>query len=336
MNKVLKSHIKNVLQEAHKAKLATHLSLKIGSFDSEKIINIHEGQACEQSFYDLASLTKILGTAMAVAMAIDEGRLSLKECPFSGWPKLTIESLLNHSSGHKAHIKFYEDKNLTRYNFLANKETIYEQLFALKPEFELGQKKIYSDLNFMALAYLLEKTYQTDLWTIFNKAWSKAKLSTLDLAFLPSSSSKNSMKKIVSTGTWPQARVHDDNCFMMGGLSGHAGLFGTSATVFLLGQYFLRCFYGPQNRFEKVLQYFAKNYLAFFPAEQKGSTRAFSNRTFGHFGFSGTALWVDPLANHGQGLVVSFLTNRVFCKTSAEEIYILRKKIFALAVKAFS
>ncbi|MCA9506872.1 MAG: serine hydrolase [Myxococcales bacterium] len=317
--------------------LATSISLSV-ICGNEKIV-IHCGYSkknnatSKASIYDLASLTKILGTTIAVAHAVATEKIALNERPFACWPLITIESLLNHTSGLKNHIKFYELAGISENNFSLNRQIIFDALFKQKPLYSVGEKHTYSDLNFLALGYLLEQRLKRPLFALFCDSWKSLGLKRL--SWLPSESSTTS-SFIAQTSTDNRARVHDDNCYYLGGIAGHAGIFATLDQVAFLGEYFLRCYKNPSDSIQECIKYFAQKHLGFFQSNSKGSTQALSPHAFGHFGFSGTSLWVDPQSHKKPGMSIALLTNRVFSSKEPSEIFNLRMKIHSLAARFMS
>ena len=113
----------------------------------------------------------------------------------------------------------------------------------------------------------------------------------------------------------------------MGGLAGHAGLFGDLMSVKNIGRYFLSAFKAQKNPTEMVIADFARRGIAFDKPQPKGTTRHLSKEAFGHFGYTGTSLWIDPTACQSQGLVIALLTNRVNYSEKPEGIFWLRLAI---------
>ncbi len=329
---MLSSKLLAILEEAYDKDIASSLSLFVGQgLKSEGDIKLHVGHSCknplvktnEHTLYDLASLTKIIGTTPSIAQAIIEKRLSLNLKPFLSWPDTTIKQLLAHTSGLVAHKKFYEDKKIS-------KNYIYEQLFLENPI--STNTRVYCDLGFMALGYLLEKMYHSSLNEIFTrlffmqhwrfKSFISSKSATLHPTIAPTD-------KLIS------GQVNDLNCYYMGGLAGHAGLFGDLDNVSRVARFFLKSYKDPKAPLEKLLKYFMINYLSFDKPTPSGSGSAFSHQAFGHFGFTGTSLWIDPQACANEGAIIVLLTNRVYKSQKSEGIFWLRKKINDCVIKHF-
>lgn len=343
----MKTKLTKILQEAYDKEIASSLSLYMGCTDlnNDNDLSLHLGYTSKQqliqtndcTLYDLASLTKIIGTTTAIAQAMIEKRFSLKTSPFVEWPNVCIENLLAHTAGFVAHRKFYDDAEINGMSFLESKKYIYEKLF--KEIVLSNNNRLYCDLGFMLLGYLLENIYKSPLEEIFNRIFLEH-----SWHFKFFASKKNSMyyPSVAPTGMCDkrkkliQAQVHDLNCYYMGGLAGHAGLFGDILQVAKIARFFLSCYQNPHTPLQKVLNYFIINRLGFDHRTSNGSTKAFSRLAFGHFGFTGTSLWVDPSLCSKKGAFVILLSNRVFKSDKQDGIFWLRNKIHNCVVAELS
>lgn len=328
----LSSKLDQLLDQALEARIASSISLFVGNM--EQSLTLHRGSTAQgyptdnASIYDVASLTKILGTAVALAYALLQRKISLDEKPFACWPEIDVAHLMAHTSGLVAHIKFYEKAGVSTKDFLSNQNIMFEELFKQRPSWKVGEKRIYSDLNFLALGYLLEQRFKKKLFEIFLDAWHYAHLEPL--SFMPSHGvAQNPF--IVPTSHDQHPHVHDKNCYYLGGLAGHAGLFATLHQVVGFGEFFLRCAKNPTSPIEEYLRKFMRGHLAFDRPTPRGSIRALLPFAFGHFGYTGTSLWIDPQAHKQQGLIVALLTNRVFLNDQPQGIFWLRDRVHTLA-----
>lgn len=330
--------LQTIVNHAMQCGVASAISVWIKSGDVE--YSEHRGMMSgfipinDESLYDLASLTKIVGTAPAVAHALALGIMDLNEEPFPFWPKVSIKSLLAHTSGLAAHVKFYENPALNHKDFSNNAAIIYDDLFRQKPYAKTYERHLYSDLNFLALGYLLEQRFKKPLKTIFSESLAKIIRShereECRFYFCPSSSLE--LKNSVPTDAVERNVVHDQNCRALGGLAAHAGLFGSLKSLRIFAHVLARCYRHPSNAVEEHLSYFTKHFLAFHRSSPKGSTRALSPYAFGHFGFTGTSLWIDPINAAAEPLSVVLLTNRVYLNPkNASGIFHLRERIHSLA-----
>ncbi len=289
------------------------------------------------TIYDLASLTKVLITGLLCAKAIENGFLELtgKTYEYSSFflmadkHEVTIEKLLTHISGFTAWKPVYL---LTKSNdFYALMNTVAE----IPNENLPNTKVVYSDLNFITLGLILEKIHDSSLNEIA-KAEIFASLNLQNTFYNPPQELKkqiaasefgNEFEKQmcvekgfdVSKYKWRERQiwgeVHDGNAYFMNGVSGHAGLFSNVFDVFRIAQQFL----ANQTTLLKpeTCALFRTNFtpglnearsIAFQLAETKDSTAsaALARDSFGHLGFTGTSLWIEPETER----IFILLTNR--------------------------
>jgi CubicO group peptidase (beta-lactamase class C family) len=186
----------------------------------------------------------------------------------------------------------------------------------------------------MALGFFLERYYKKPLFDIFVDSWAAYNIKH-DFKYFPSKppSYLENQKNIATTGFCYRrqklicGQVHDRNCYFMGGLAGHAGLFSTLDTVKSMGQFFLKAIKDPQSELDYYLSSYAKAGLGFDKPSIRGTNRHLSLTAFGHFGFTGTSVWIDPQACQKEGIIIALLTNRVNCSEKPEGIFDLRLKI---------
>lgn len=339
----LKSTLQRITEEALQRQIASSISLLVGfsDHDSPQDIIIHQGYTAPQvatgdeTIYDLASLTKILGTTLAIAKAINDGTTSLDEIPFSSWPHGSIRSLLAHTAGLPAHKRFYEDLSLSKHDFHHNRTLITQDLL-LQPTHQTTER-LYSDLGFMALGFLLEERYKKPLWNIFGDTW-KAFGITPAFSWFPSSLPKSENTLVAPTfcrarNAYLRGQVHDANCWYLGGLAGHAGLFGTLQSVRVFGQALLLWHHNPRHHLHNLIADFMHNGLGFDKPAADGSNYCLSPQAFGHFGYTGVSLWIDP-ALGPNGTMIALLTNRIHESKQPEGIFWLRKTINEAVVES--
>ena len=301
------------------------------------------------TIYDLASLTKPLVTGLLCAKLIEKGEIYLDDkiakylSSFENDEKrgITIENLLTHTSGFPAWKPFYLTEN-GKYKT----ENILSQIVSEPLINSLNLKVVYSDFNFITLGFMLEKIHSERLDEIAKKeifallklqntfynppkglqkriaASEKGNLFEKQMITERSIESEKSQiqnpkSKIQNRMVWGE--VHDGNCYFMNGVSGHAGLFSTAEGVFKIAQQFL----ANQTTLLKpeTCKLFRTNYtenlnearsIAFQLAETKDSTAslALSKDSFGHLGFTGTSLWIEPETER----IFILLTNRTHAR----------------------
>ena len=272
----------------------------------------------EDTVFDLASLTKVLATSLLVMRHVERGALALDDPIrqyFDLWhgtdrEDVTIRDLLAHCSGLTAHFPFYKDHQ--------GRPAFERAICATPLEYAPRSKSIYSDLGFMLLGFLLERG--APLAAQFDAMLAQMG-SIQDLQFHPPEAWK---KKTAPTELDPWrgrllvGEVHDENAFALGGAAGHAGLFGTASAVGEAARHLLQVLDGRTGAFRKdTLETFiakragipgssrALGWDTMLPTSSCGTKM--SPRSFGHTGFTGTSLWIDP----ERPLYIILLTNRV-------------------------
>jgi len=296
------------------------------------------------TIYDLASLTKIIATTTAAMICIDRNLFKLDDPVYkyipgfseNGKENILIKNLLLHNSGLPAWKKFY-DKNL-------GTESIINNIYSIKPEYSAGTKTVYSDLGIIVLGKLIEKVAEKKLDEFCE-----------DEIFLPLNMNKtffnppNSVNyKIPPTEIddyWRnklvQGEVHDETSSLLGGVAGHAGLFSTAKDLSKLCQMMLD--EGKYNGTQFIKPETIKLFMKRFSPEStralgwdtKSVTRSsagnkFSKTSFGHTGFTGTSIWIDP----ERKLFVVFLTNRVYPSRENKKIINVRPKLHNAVIEA--
>lgn len=270
-----------------------------------------------ETIYDLASLTKVIGTTTAVMILFDEGRIQL-DAPvvtylpeFTGGYKdsVTVRQLLEHRSGLPA------DRDLWR---MAHTPAEARQIVLEAPlECKPGQCYIYSDLGAITLGMMVERVTGQGL-DVFLHERVFAPLGMVNTFFKPADSLKS---RVAPTEVSPprgyplQGEVHDENAYALGGVAGHAGLFSTASDLSIFAQMILEGgeYKGVRIVSDSTVKLFTtraagSRALGWAMADgQWGSGRFMSEGSFGHVGYTGTSLWIDP----DREMFVILLTNRV-------------------------
>lgn len=315
------------------------------------LANIFTGQAMTtETIFDLASLTKPLATTPAVMLLIKEKRLALAQTIASVLPEfrqteketITIEQLLAHHSGLPDYRPYYE--TLRDIPPAKRKARLRELLVEEPLANPVGETAVYSDLGFMVLNWLVETVAGKTLDRLAEERIYKPLGLKL---FFPGLGGKKGEARFAATENCPwrktvlQGAVHDDNAYVVGGVEGHAGLFGTAeavngflarlsavyaekdALVFadppLLRRFFTRC-----KNSERALGFDT-------PAKKDASCgRHFSKESVGHLGFTGTSFWLDL----EKRIIVVLLTNRVHPNRENVAIRAFRPKIHDLVMES--
>lgn len=285
--------------------------------------------------FDLASLTKPLVTALAVAELISSGQLSLKTFLQDVLPDargtdkamITIDMLLRHRSGLPAHRPYFKMLDVPVPGFDA-RNSLRRQVLAEPLEYEPGSGEVYSDLGFILLAWVVEhlSCVRLDAF-VYERVFKPLKIN--DLFFNPLCSDftrygrDKSASLFAATSHCPwrekmiKGEVEDENAWAAGGIEGHAGLFGTAFGVYRLCRQILKALENKETKVinSSVIRCFAdKNNGMLRPAgfdspseKNASSGRFFSKQSIGHLGFTGTSFWIDP----EKSLIAVLLTNRV-------------------------
>ncbi len=287
----------------------------------------------DDTIFDLASLTKVLATTPLLMRLVERGGLGLDDPVASHVPawqgvdreRVTIRDLLSHSSGLPAHQPFY----LTR----AGREAIERAICATPLDYAPGTKSVYSDLGFMLLGFILGNTAALEVQF---EALRVQMQNPEELQFHPPNIWKPRTAP-TRVSEWRSrllvGEVDDDNAWALGGAAGHSGLFGTAASVGTFARHTLQVLGGRSGAFQReTMRLFVTR------REVPGSSRALgwdtmlptsscgtrmSSRAFGHTGFTGTSLWIDP----ENDVYVVLLTNRVHPDGSNNRIQEVRRAV---------
>jgi CubicO group peptidase (beta-lactamase class C family) len=273
------------------------------------------------TLYDLASLTKVVATTTMAMILVDEGKLDLDRpvgelLPgFRGPGKeaVTVRHLLTHSSGLPATAPLFRE--------IQGREAYLERIQALDLTDPAGSRSVYSDLGIILLGEILERAAGEPL-EAFVRDRVFVPLGMRDTRFRPPPELR---PRIAPTELDPwrgrllQGEVHDENAFAMGGVAPHAGLFGTARDLARFAQMLLNrgTFNGRRLVSRETVDLFTRRAgipgsdraLGWDTKSAEGSSAGtlFSPRSFGHTGFTGTSVWIDP----ERRLFVILLTNRV-------------------------
>lgn len=275
--------------------------------------------ASVETIYDCASLTKVVVTLPLVLRLIDRGEVGLDD-PVSrylgdfaaeGKADVTVRHLLTHTSGLPAHVKLY-GHGWTR-------EQIVAEVMRQPKGYATGTQMVYSDLGFIALGELAAAVYGCPL----DEAARRYVFEPLGMAESLFCPGEELRPRIAATefvpeeGAYRWGAVHDENAYAMGGVSGHAGLFSTASDLAKYARMWLNG--GDGLLSERIVSCAVRSHTQGLPEANRGlgwvlkgdrwdaSGERMSARSYGHTGFTGTSLWIDP----ELGLYAVLLTNRV-------------------------
>jgi CubicO group peptidase (beta-lactamase class C family) len=299
--------------------------------------------ATGDTIFDLASLTKVVATATMAMRLIDAGRLGLDDrvgARLRVWTgsdrdEVTISDLLAHASGLTAYLPFFRD-HLGRREFEA-------AICALPLEYLPRSTSIYSDLGFILLGFILEDAGGADLQAQFREVARSFTDAPLD--FIPPAAWRS---RVAPTevdrwrGRLLVGEVHDENAWALGGIAGHAGLFGSAEAVGAFARAVLRTLGGRAGLASPLtMRRFATRtgvpdssralgWDTMLPTSSCGALM--SSTAIGHTGFTGTSLWID----RERDLYVVLLTNRVHPARDNDGIARVRPAVHDAVVRALA
>ncbi|MBV5339557.1 MAG: beta-lactamase family protein [Deltaproteobacteria bacterium] len=292
----------------------------------------------QQSIFDLASLTKVIATTPAVMKLLDEGRLSLQD-PLARWfpefkgsshENVTILNLLTHTSG------------LTDFEMSTEEamKTAIQKAAAEKNKLQPGNSFKYADINFILLGELVKRVSGKTL-DVYCREELFAPLLTQETMFLPT---LNLVGRIAPTLGIDRGTVQDRNARRLGSVAGHAGLFSSAEDLARFARLMLAggTLDGVRILSEAAVKQMISPVFCRNGTVQRGlgwdinspfsapKGRLFSETSFGHSGYSGSSIWIDPK----QDLFVILLTNRLNYR-NIRMFNQLRSDISTIAVAEF-
>ena len=301
------------------------------------------GPANARSIYDLASLTKVVGTTTAAMILVDEGRLDLDAAVVDYLPwwaaadpakeSVTVRHLLLHRAGLPPFRPFYLE--------MEGRDAYLSAIGQLELDYQPGTQTVYSDIGSMTVAFIIESLSGQGIDEFLEeRVWDR--LGMRDTGFRPPESLRNRIAPTevdaVFRNTHVHGVVHDENAYAIGGVAGHAGLFSTAADLAVLAQTLLDggrvagcereepdggresiCAAGVAGPVrlvsEETVTAFTKRFDSQSsralgwdtPGNRSSAGDYFTAAAFGHTGFTGTSIWIDPELD----MFVVLLTNRV-------------------------
>ncbi len=281
--------------------------------------------------YDLASLTKVLGLVPAIMLAVEEGTLDL-DAPINryvpgfagdGKERVTGRLLLAHASGMPAWAPLFREAT--------DRPEALQLASRLPLESPPGTREIYSDLGLIVLTQAVESVAGQRLDTLLQQRIF-GPLGMTSVGYLPPVKDR---EPIAPTELDPwrghvlRGEVHDENAAVMEGVSGHAGLFGSAGDLLTFAEWLLKqgdeqteaaavgaSYGGPSIRPSTVREFTRRQNLVpgssralgwDTPSPGGSAGRLLSPTSFGHTGFTGTSLWIDP----ERRVAIVLLSNRV-------------------------
>jgi CubicO group peptidase (beta-lactamase class C family) len=294
----------------------------------------------DSTLYDLASLTKIIATTTALMLLVDRGELQLDapvaryipEFSGPGRDAITVRHLLTHTSGLRPTLPLFREAR--------DSPAALRMVFAAAPVAPPGARVIYSDLNAILLGEIVHRVVGDPLDVVATREIFRP-LGLHRTLFRPG---RELLPQIAPTGLWRghavAGVVNDQNAARLGGVAGHAGLFASGADVARFAQFILREGTVPGGRLVRAETVRVFTTRATSPRQGTGQeARAlgwqalptgervssagtlFGPRSFGHTGWTGTSLWIDP----DRDLFVVLLANRAFAPRARRSFTLLHE-----------
>ncbi len=275
-----------------------------------------------KSIFDLASVSKVVGTTSAAMILVEQNKMSLDdkvikylpEFNNNGKDKVTVRNLLLHNSGLASFKKYYD--------VYSTADEVINDIMNLPLDNPTGEKYVYSDLGIITLQKVIEKTSGKSL-DVFLEENLFSKLEMNQTMYNPSNEIKNKCVPTELDDFWRmrllQGEVHDERAYMLNGVAGHAGLFSTVEDLSKFAMMMLN--YGEFEN-KRIISYEIIDEWTTKQSEQSdralgwdtksvegysSAGKYFSNDSFGHTGYTGTSIWIDK----ENKLFVILLSNRV-------------------------
>jgi len=318
--------------------------------------------------YDLASLTKPLSTVTAVALLIQAGRCQLHDRVESILPELagspigtaSIWHFLTHSSGLPGWRGYYERVSpnaaipATEEDRRRAREAVLRMIRDEALIYERGARSLYSDLGFLLLGMIVERCSGVPLQEFFRDQIASL-AGTSQLGFVPTEWADNFLQCARRRGsdvaptehdTWRGrllcGEVHDENAASLGGVAGHAGLFGTAEAVLAVTGAWLGAYHRRPSVLDALLvkEFTCRQTVVpgsswalgwDTPSPPSSAGRFLSEASFGHLGYTGTSVWIDPL----HELEIVLLSNRVHPTRKNERIKAFRPLIHEVVYRDY-
>ena len=346
-------HALSILSSAINARAFPACSLAVtdrGELVADKALgrftyDLSSTEVTTPSIFDLASLTKVVATTAMAMILYERGVLDLDAPITAIVPEftsaearrglVTLRMLLAHSSGLPAYEKIFL-RAQTREDFLCH-------AFAAELAAPPGTRAQYSDIGFIILGIALERLADESLDT-FCQREVFGPLAMTHTTFNPARALRESIPPTADDRTFRhrviQGEVQDENASVLGGVAGHAGLFSTADDLALFAHAMLNDGY-PILRPETVTLFTRRESAPEgtsralgwdTPSAPSQSGKYFGSRSFGHLGYTGTSLWIDP----DRQLSIALLTNRTWPDCQNQSIKQVRPAFHDAVVQALS
>lgn len=323
-------------------KKGNYMLYPFGSIDRD----VDGAAVSTETIYDLASLTKPLATVLSLLSLIESRKIRLNSrlddiFPIDRVPRekrnIKVWELMSHCSRLPAHRNYFIQA--LSIPLIKRKDFMIDAILSEDLLLPSLTNSMYSDLGYILLGYMVEEVSGTSLDAYFHENIAKP-FGVADKLYFSNVLNVRAKSECAPTEVCPWANiklrgeVHDDNCRVMGGTAGHAGLFGKAEGVLQLCET-LRDIWKGESNTDIISQKLLRRAFT----KVKGSTwtlgfdtpttlysssgKYFTKDTIGHLGFTGTSFWIDLR----RGIVVTLLTNRVNPSRKNERIKKFRPQL---------
>ncbi len=303
--------------------------------------------SADSTLYDLASLTKVIATTTAAMLLVDRGAVAIDapvgryvpEFNGPGTAPITVRQLLTHTSGLRA------DLTTDSIRGAPDAAALLQLVYRETPHVPPGTRVVYSDVNAVLLGEIVRRASGASL-DGFTAREITGPLALTETRFRPP---RDLLGRTAPTGLWRghavAGVVNDPTGAKLGGVAGNAGLFSSARDVATFAQFMLRDGRTPDGRAlvrPETVRAFTTRAVYFggategralgwqtLPTGERVSSAGsrFGPRSFGHTGWTGTSLWIDP----DRGVFVALLTNRAFSPRTRQSFALLKRLRGALA-----
>lgn len=293
-----------------------------------------------ETIFDLASVSKVVGTTAMAMLLYERGHLDL-DVPVAGVlpyfgkgdarrQEVTVRMLLAHSSGLPAYVRLYREAH--------TRDELLETALAVPLEADPDTRTEYSDIGFIILGAVLERIADEPL----DRFCAREVFGPLGMhhtTYCPPAQLRSSIPPTQHDREFRQriiqGEVQDENASVMGGIAGHAGIFSNAGDLAAFAHCMLQS--GPPILRRDTVELFTRRHgqssraLGWdTPSAPSQSGKFFSPRSFGHLGYTGASLWIDP----ERQLAVVLLTNRTWPDTKSQLIKQVRPQFHDAVVEA--
>jgi CubicO group peptidase (beta-lactamase class C family) len=297
-------------------------------------------EVAAETIFDLASVSKVVGTTAMAMLLYERGHLDL-DVPVAGVlpqfakggarrQEVTIRMLLAHSSGLPAYVRLYREAH--------TREDLLQAALAVSLQADPDTRAEYSDIGFIILGAALERIADEPLDS-FCEREVFGPLGMHHTTYCPPAQLRSSIPPTQDDREFRQriiqGEVQDENASVLGGIAGHAGLFSTAADLAVFAHCMLQG--GRPILRPDTVELFTRRHgqsswaLGWdTPTAPSQSGKYFSPRSFGHLGYTGTSLWIDP----ERRLAVALLTNRTWPDKKSQLIKQVRPQFHDAVVEA--